>query len=238
MNNRDLPIRLYEAIHAGDEPREYNHWHASALTKCPREQWLLRKGVPKTRQIGGGLKLRWQVGHAVEERVRPYLKSIYPELESNVRLTSEELQLTGEFDNYDPITRTIIEVKSVHPYAFKRTKPGEPDGLRDDKPYVHHEYQNHAYVLLMNEEDLTPESITYLYVSLDGRICAYTTPVQDLLVVNVRKRLELLNSAWETGIAPPCWCADKAHPLYDVSMKWCDYQQEGHACCLLEDDAA
>jgi len=152
--NDEIAIKLYQAIAEDNEVRKYNEFHASNIAECPRAHFYRRLGLEPLKRASGALVLRWQTGHKVEEVIRPYLQKIYPNLISNVRMTNDRLNLTGEFDNYDPDSKQLIEIKSVHPQAVKYKKVGDSrNHLRDEKQYLHHEWQQHAYVYLMSQKD-------------------------------------------------------------------------------------
>lgn len=254
MNTQELTVKLYQAVNAEERDKRDEHWHASTIAQCPRANYFARKGVPSVAEASGAMKLRWATGHALEGVVRPYLKSIYPNLVSNVRFTNEELDLTGEVDNYDPDSKTIIEVKSVHPNAVRYKKVGEDRyHLKDDKQYLHHEYQQHAYVLLMQHLDtecvegysesmggaedinsalpIEVERIIYLYVNLSGLVVVYDSPVKQEILANVKKRVDILNQAWRSGEVPPCLC-EESHPLYRGQMQYCPYKTDNDCCNL------
>lgn len=239
-----LSVKLYQTIHEMDKPREMNQWHASSIAECPRAQYFRRKGVPQVREPSAALILRWKAGHAIETAVRPYLKEIFPDLVSNKRLSSDKLDLTGEFDNYTPKTKTIIEVKSVHDYAFKEQGGGlylkEHDGLHDNgnnkwvpklTPYLHHELQNHCYVKLLREAGMEVENINYVYISLSGRIVTYETTVQKKLLNSVTRRLKKLSEAWEAQTPPNCVC-DPDNVLWGPVLQYCPYREDEKCCDL------
>lgn len=224
MIDKDLTIKLYDSIRDANEPRVYKHWHASSIGECPRGHFYKRKGVPALREAGAGKMVRWQAGHILEEVIRPHLLKLYPDLKSNIRYTSEALDLTGEFDNYSIKEKALIEVKSVHVNAPNYIE-------KDGKPYLNHEYQNHAYVLLLEEKDLPVENIIYVYISLDGRILAVPTKVQSEILTNVKKRLDMLTKALETNIPPECFCQPD-HPLWKSTTQYCDYKGDKECCSL------
>lgn len=268
-----LVIDLYQAIADAREDRPMYKWHASALAQCPRTQYFKRMGVkPLTRPTGAKV-VRWDSGHAIEGTIRPYLKMLYPNLVSNVRFANKSLDLTGEADNYDPDSKTIIEIKSIsgHALAYKGVNddrhylkqenlnfvPGSreaPKWVKKLDPYLHHEYQQHAYALLMQDpktevkwpkekqEDevyetlgkaLPVEQIIYLYITLDGLMLSYETDVKPEITGAVKKRLDMLKTAWETKTPPPCFCLQENHPLYGNTMKWCEYRTD-NGCCSLD----
>lgn len=227
----ELAIKLYTNIISADEPRVFEAWHASSLAECPKAHYLKRLGVERVNRPGAGKMLRWKAGHLIEEVIRPFLEVEFDDLKSNVRLNNKELDLTGEYDNYSEKRGMIIEVKSVHDRAFKYKKVGEDRfNLIDSKPYLNHELQNHAYALMLQEEGKPVNGITYVYITLDGRIATYSTKVNDNILAEVKKRLSILNDAWESKIAPKCICQDKNHPLYKSTMQYCDYK-DGDKCC-------
>lgn len=222
----DLSVKLYTALWENDKRRDDDHWHASSLAKCPREQYFERLGVAPTQKPTGAKVLRWQVGHKVEEVIRPYLLGLYPNLQSNVRLSKGSL--TGEYDNYDPDSKTLIEIKSVHPFAMGHLE-------KKPEPYLHHIVQNHAYVELMGGE---PERITFIYIGLDGRLMDVTIEVDPEYLSLVRKRLTALDEAWEAKTPPDCICNQTDHPLYKCQMQYCSYKEKDECCslALLESD--
>lgn len=222
LYNKDLAIALYESVRAEDEPRVLKAWHASSIAECPRTHYYKRIGVKPLKTMTGALLLRFQAGHIIEGFIRPHILKQYPKLKSNVRLNDKELDLTGEYDNYDPETKQLIEIKSVHPWAFKHLQ-------KEGKPYLHHEYQQHAYKILLKEV----EHITYVYIALDGQIEVFTTKPSEVIETNVRKRVELLNKAWEAQEPPLCLCGDESNPLYKGQMQYCDYKTDTD-CCSLE----
>ena len=226
----NLASSLYEAIKLDYQPRVFEHWHASSIADCPRAHYFKRLGITPTSIPGAGKMLRWKAGHLMEEAIRPYLEAVIPDIQSNVRLISKKLDLTGEYDNYSPENKTIYEIKSVHDFAFIYRKKDDPRfHLRDQQPYLNHQYQNHCYVLLLNESGEEVEFITYIYITLDGRIATYKTEVNKALAGHVRKRLALLTRAWKAQTPPDCLCNNKDHPLYKSTMQYCDYR--GEECC-------
>lgn len=263
--NKDLTIALYSAINEQDRPRDIQHWHASSIAKCPRALYFERKGIPglKENKPGGGKKLRWRSGHAIESTIRPELEKVFPGAISNVRFTNEELDLTGEFDLYHPESKTLISVKSIHDFAMK-TLDGTT-GLKEDtgaknargnivwglkkEPYIHHQWQEHAYVLLMSHKatqvnlnlgglSYTPdlwskvvevENITYVYISLGGLIVCYTTPVNPEILDLVTRKVAYLNDCWSKNEVPACLCQE-GREMYQVQDQYCPYRTETGCC--------
>jgi hypothetical protein len=247
--NNEASIKLYQSIADANETREFKHWHASSIAECPRAHWMKRKGVKATNIPSAALMLRWNAGHAFEEIIRPHIPKLFDvnfePIRSNVRLTSEKLDLTGEYDNFSVDNDTLIEVKTVHDYAFVdrdgHTYLKEKTGTNSrgqntwgikNTPYLHHELQNHCYTLLLNETGIEVKAIKYVYISLSGRIVVYDTVVQEELLDNIHKRLEVLNKAWDSDSPPPCIC-ESTHPLYDSVMQYCDYK-DGNNCCVIK----
>lgn len=222
------------------------HWHASSIGECPRTQYFKRLGVPFQSVPSGAKILRWSAGHNIEQAIRPHIEKLYKGIGSNERMTSEALDLTGEFDNYSEEEATLVEIKSVSDFAFlerngmlglKEQIGSMPNGNKrwglKNSPYLHHEWQQHAYMLLLRELGKPLFNIHYVYISLNGRIVGYKTEVQDSILNDVTARLALLNRAWQTQTPPECICNDTIHPMYDGVMQWCDYRQ-GNECCSLE----
>jgi hypothetical protein len=186
--------------------------------------------------------LRWKAGHLMEEAIREHIDGLFDsEVLTNQRLFSEELDLTGEYDNYVPEKKTLVEIKTVHDYAFIE-REGQPYLKQDTgektasgrvrwepklSPYLHHEIQNHAYALLIGDV----EHVVYVYISLSGRILVYNTDIQPELTQNVLNRLSVLNEAWGTETLPGCICTPE-HPLWDSVMQYCPYRVEEGLCCL------
>lgn len=243
--NNIRAIELYQAIANGNEERVFEMWHASSMAMCPKAHYMKRLGVPEKAEKPSGAKvIRWQAGHNLEKAIRPYIGDVYGDLASNERMTSEKMQLTGEFDNLVLVDNRLVEIKSVHDYAFydkdgvtslKEQIGTWPNGNKKwapkDTPYLGHEIQNHSYVLLLEENSKTVENIDYVYISLSGRLVVYSTQVQEKLILNVKSRLQALNEAWKDKIAPVCICRED-HPLYDSVMQWCPYKTE-KGCCEL-----
>jgi hypothetical protein len=205
--NKQLTVDLYQSINARDRQREINHWHCSSLAKCPRALFLERKqvaGLPDN-EPGGGKKLRWRAGHAIEGTIRPELKEKYPNLLANIRMTSKALDLTGEFDGYDPDTKALVSVKSVHDFAMI-TRDGEI-GLKEEigtkmgrngrevkdyalktDPYHHHEWQEASYAILQEEADTTAQQLVIVGHAkvevpipgwVDGKIVTVDTIIEE-----------------------------------------------------------
>lgn len=248
--NNDTSIALYQAIKESDERRVFTLWHASSISDCPRAHYYKRLGIKPLDEPSAALVIRWGAGHLLEEMIRPHIETVYGKTKSNERLQSDTLHLTGEFDNLVLKDNRLVEVKSVHDMAFieregktylKEKTGTSMRGGREinnwgakETPYLHHELQNHAYVLLLAENGITVKNIDYVYISLSGRIVVYSTEVQDALLDNVKARLDTLNAAWKTQTPPVCICSPE-HNLYESVMKYCDYKnQETGECCSLE----
>lgn len=227
----DLASKLYTVIRDNDEQRVFEKWHASSIADCPRAHYLKRLGVERLTGAGAGKMLRWKAGHLMEEAIRPYLQSLYSDLESNIRMDSEVMDMTGEFDNYSETAKTIFEIKSVHDFAFAYKKVADKRfHLKGEKQYLNHELQNHCYVKLLREKGRPVEKITYVYITLDGRIATYETDVNPYTLAEVDKRLDILNKAWATKTPPDCLCKDENHVLYKSTMQYCEYRN-GDKCC-------
>lgn len=256
MNLNELTSSLYQSLSEDGGPRKIEAWHASQLAQCPRSQYLSRLGVPSTGRATGAKILRWEAGHIIEGVIRPHLKKLYPNLLSNIRLVNKDLDLSGEFDNYDPDSGTIIEIKSVSSHAVKYRKVTDDRyHLKDERPYLHHELQQAAYVLLMREEGThfvqqdeqlkLPDylkimkdakevsQIIYIYITLDGLLVPYSTSVNDEMVQKVAGRLTTLRKCWKTQVPPGCMCDLEDHPLYKSVMQYCPYRS-GDKCCSLD----
>lgn len=228
----ELASKVYQAVQNADEIRVFEKWHASSIAECPRSHYFKRLAVPRKSYVGAGKMLRWKAGHLYEEAIRPFLEEVYPDLISNERIESSTLDLTGEYDNYTATEKMIIEDKTVHDFAMQyRRKDDKRFHLKDAKPYLNHELQNHCYVLLLREQGKEVEFITYLYITLDGRIATYKTPVKPELLNEVQERLRTLNTAWANQEPPECICNEK-HPLWKSTMQYCDYRN-GDECCSL-----
>lgn len=233
INISDLTTSLYQSISDENKPREMKYWHASSLAMCPRTQFYMRAGIPPLQKPGAGKVLRWKAGHLIEEVIRPHLKKQFPNLISNVRFTNEDLDLTGEIDNYDPDSKSLIEIKSVSSHAVKYRKVADTRAhLRDEHQYLNHEYQQAAYVELTKPQ-YEVEQIVYLYITLDGLLVPYSTPVNEQIIMKVKKRLEILREAWELQTPPQCICLQEDHPLYKSTMQWCEFKEE-NGCCSIE----
>lgn len=246
--NKDKVIELYQAIQNSNKERVYEHWHASSLAECPRTQYFKRLGIKPLTKPSAAKVLRWKSGHLMEEAIRPIVEEVYGKTVSNQRFTSVKLDLTGEFDNFVLVGNRLVEIKTVHDMAFidrngstylkeNLGKTTQSTGRvitnwgAKEKPYMHHEIQNHGYVLLLAEEGIQVEGIDYVYISLSGRLCVYSTEVQQELINNAEARLRALDKAWKTKTPPACIC-DSKHPLYAGVMQWCDYKTE-YGCCSL-----
>lgn len=248
MINNLRSSELYDAIEKANERREYKHWHASSIAECPRTQYMKRLGRPSLNNPTGAKILRWNAGHAIEFAIRDHIEKVYGSIDSNKRFTSDKLDLTGEFDNLVLSDSRLIEIKSVHDFAFheeggvtalkedtgqKGPRGGKVFGLKQD-PYMHHELQNHAYVLLLKEQGIEVKSIDYVYISLGGRIAVYSTRVSGSKLEAVERRLKELREAWERQEPPKCLCKDYDSPLYAGVYRYCDYRRETTGeCCEL-----
>lgn len=248
MNN-EATIKLYQAISESNEDRVFKHFHASSIADCPRAHYMKRMGIAGLEKPSAAKILRWKTGHLAEQAFRDFVPVLFDkdtEIKSNVRLTSKKLDLTGEYDNYSPEFKTLVEIKTVHDYAFVerdgKTYLKDHDGFdakgrnkwkAKDTPYLHHEIQNHCYVKLLAEEGEIVEAIKYVYISLSGRIVVYDTKIQEDIMGNVNRRLEALNKAWKDQVPPECICKE-GHPLYDSVMKWCPYREENNCCVIKE----
>lgn len=245
MLDQQMSISLYQSIAEADEERVFDHWHASSIAMCPRAHYFKRLGIKRLEVPSGAKILRWSAGHNIEQAIRPHIEKLYEGVGSNERMTSEAMQLTGEFDNYTDKLATLIEIKSVSDFAFlerngstglKEIIGSMPNGNKrwglKNTPYLHHEWQQHCYVKLLRELNKPIEKIDYVYISLNGRIVGYKTEVQQAILADVTARLDLLNRAWEAQQPPECLCHETDHPMYDGVMQWCDYRS-GDDCCSL-----
>jgi len=245
MLDTNISSEIYNRIKDDNEDRIFKHWHASSLAECPLSQYMKRLQVPVLREPGAGMMLRWKAGHVLEEVIRPYLGRV----ESNVRMTSKKHDLTGEYDNYSPERKALVEIKSVHPAAFrdqttmgiKETALKEwvgklPDGRNKwgnkQEPYLHHLMQQHAYILLMAEQGVEVEEIVFVYIALDGRVVTYSEKPDQVHTDEVLRRLDVLNTAWETKTPPECICTELEHPLFKPVMQYCDYKGKDECCSL------
>lgn len=243
MIDTQLKAKLYDSIEAGNKEHPYQNWHASALASCPRSHYFKRLQIPPVNKPGAGKILRWSAGHNMEEAIREHVENVFPDVKSNVRLTNKDLDLTGEYDNLSG--QTLIEIKTVHDYAFKESKEGGI-GLKEQigtmangnkqwgiKPhaYLHHMYQNHVYAYML--KPLEVEKIVFIYISLSGRMVIYVEDIDPQFFAKIEDRLDLLNKAWKNQTPPDCICGDKNNPLYDSVLQWCDYKQ-GNDCCSLQ----
>ena len=251
MIDRDKTIKLYQAILDSNKERVFEHWHASSIATCPRNHYFKRLGIPSLTKPSAAKVIRWTAGHHLETAIREHVESVWGKTASNERMTSKELDLTGEFDNYVIHNNRLVEIKSVHDMAFierqgeaslknkigtKTLSNGKEQAVYEPKttPYLNHELQNHAYVLLLKEKGITVEGIDYVYIALGGRMCVYSTEVQPTLLDNVKTRLNMLNDAYKTKTPPPCICDQKEHPLYENTMQYCDFRNdEAGTCCDL-----
>lgn len=230
---KDRSIQLYQSINDANEERVYKHFHASSIAICPRAHYYNRLGVKSVRKPTAAKMIRWGAGHKLEEELREHIDKVWGGTTSNIRLTSEELDLTGEYDNLTKDGTTLIEVKSVHERAFRKVD-GEY-GLIDAKPYLNHEYQNHAYVLLLAEEHLDVKNIDYVYTTLSGLLCVYHTEVDPKKLEWVRRRLKSLRNAWKTQTLPPCLCLNYDSELYKGVYQYCDYYDHPNGVCCSEE---
>jgi CRISPR/Cas system-associated exonuclease Cas4 (RecB family) len=241
--------KLYKSISDANEDRDMHHWHASSLAMCPKAHYMMRKKIPATSTPTAAKILRWQAGHLMEEAIREHVPALFDsqvEVLSNQRLTSEAMDLTGEYDNYVESEKTIVEVKTVHDYAFKESEGmtylkaqdgNHPNGnkkwIPKLTPHLNHEMQNHAYVMLLREKGLEVSKIKYVYISLSGRIVVYNTDVQQDILNNITKRLEVLSQAWSKDEPPECICKE-GHPFWSNTMQYCPYQSELGCCEIIK----
>lgn len=241
MNPNALSIALYQEISKANEPRIFKSWHASSIAACPRAHYFQRLAVPVTSTATAAKMLRWEAGHVMEGVIRPYLVKLFPDLKSNVRIYNKEFDLTGEYDNFVPSIAELLEIKSVHDRAVRYRKVTEDrHNLKDDRPYLAHEWQQHAYVLLIQGQSSDPvaveavKGITYIYITLGGLLVPYSTPVKESIFNAVKLRLMLLNAAWASKTPPACVCRD-SDELWASKNQFCDYRDaSGGECCSLK----
>jgi hypothetical protein len=242
--SKDLSVKLYQSIAEENEERVYKLWHASSISICPRAHYFHRLGVAGLTKPSGAKVIRWGAGHKLEEQLRPHIDKVWGETSANVRLTSDKWSLTGEYDNLSKDGKTLIEVKSVSDWAFYKGPLTSETTLKQDsgeknkwnrpvyepmpEPYIHHVLQNHAYALLLGE---TVENIDFVYASLSGLLCVYQTKVEPKYIEWVKRRLTLLNEAWEAQEPPECLC-DESSPLWGPVFQWCDYRTDAGCCSL------
>lgn len=247
MLSNELAIKLYQSIGAGNEERVYKHWHASSIAICPRAHYFHRLGIPGLTKPSGAKVIRWGAGHKLEEELRPHISEVWGGTTSNTRHTSEKWDLTGEYDNLILDGSALVEVKSVSDWAFykgplssqsvlkkdsgRKNKWNRPEYEPMDEPYIHHVLQNHAYVLLLEEQGSNVGSIDFVYASLSGLLCVYQTKVDIKYLMWVKARLYLLNDAWLAKEPPKCLCSPDSQ-LWGPVYQWCDYKTEDGCCSL------
>ena len=248
MIDREKTIKLYQSILEGNDDRVFKHWHASSITMCPRAHYFKRQGIATLSKPSAAKVIRWSAGHHLETAIRDHVNNVWGATISNERLTSKEWDLTGEFDNKTVSDNRLIEIKSVHDMAFiersgeaslkekvgiKTLANGKDQFVWEPKttPYLAHELQNHAYVMLLAEQGVEVKNIDYVYIALGGRLCVYSTEVSPEYIDNVKKRLTMLNEAQKTNTPPPCMCHMTEHPLYDSTLQFCDYKNETTGTC-------
>lgn len=257
MIDRQKTIQLYQSILDGNNERVFKHWHASSIALCPRAHYFKRKGIKGLNKPSAAKVIRWSAGHHLETAIRDHVANVWGATISNERLTSKEWDLTGEFDNKTVSDNRLIEIKSVHDMAFierngeaslkekigtKTLSTGKEQAIYEPKtePYLNHQLQNHAYVLLLEEQGIEVKNIDYVYIALGGRLCVYSTEVSQEYLDNVKQRLIMLKKAQESDTPPPCMCHLTEHPLYENTLQWCDYKNEATGkCCeltLLKED--
>lgn len=252
MINNQVSIDLYRIISKSNEARLMEQWHCSSIAQCPKAQYMARLGVERLSKPTASKVLRWKAGHLIEEAIRPFIDEVYSGVESNVRLESKKLDMTGEFDNYSPSQKRVIEVKSVDDMAFKddggllglKNQIGFwPNGNKKwgikETPYLSHEWQNHGYHLLGKENGYEIKGVDYVYISLRGRIVVYSTDItsDSSITKDVKERITLLNKAWKTKTPPPCICTKDGqpnvdNPMWHTALRYCDYQTTT-GCCEL-----
>jgi hypothetical protein len=243
MIDTQIKTKLYESIELGNKEHTYENWHVSALASCPRSHYFKRLQIPPINKPGAGKILRWSAGHNMEEAIREHVENVFPDVKSNVRLLDTKNDLTGEYDNLSG--QTLIEIKTVHDYAFKESKDGlvglkeqvgvHPNGNKKwdmkQHAYLHHVMQNHGYAMMLRDEVEVTE-IIFIYISLSGRMCIYREPIEQVHFDEINRRLDILNKAWESKTPPDCMCQEKNNPLWATTMQWCDYRN-GDDCCNL-----
>lgn len=239
----DKTVALYQSLGNSNKLRRYDHWHASSIADCPRAHFYKRLGVKPLTKASGAKVIRWGAGHKLEGELRSHIDKVWGSTTSNIRLTSDTLDLTGEYDNLTIDAVTLVEVKSVSDWAFytkgaekclkqatgRKNEWGKDEYGPKDTPYLPHEYQNHAYVLLLAEQHLNVKFIDYVYASLSGLLCVYHTEVDPLKLTWVKNRLERLNKAWRDKRLPPCICKPESE-LWGPTYQWCDYRTD-NGCC-------
>lgn len=244
MLDTDLSIKLYQSISDSREERPMSAWHPSSICACPRASYFKRLGIPEleVNRPSAAKLLRWSAGHHLETAIREHIQNLYPDVISNEKLESKEWDLRGEYDNYSPKEKTLIEIKSVDDFAFierdgeltlKEQSGFHPNGNKKweakNEPYLHHILQNHAYALMLRELGKEVETIKFVYLALKGRICSYSVPVEEKYLEAVKRRLTTLQDAWEKQEAPECVC-NPDNPLWGPVLQWCGYKTENDCC--------
>ena len=245
MINKLRSSAIYDSVVQANDERVFHNWHVSSLAMCPKAHYMKRLGVKTYNQPTGAKILRWGAGHCIEDVIREHISKVYGETESNIRITSDKYDLTGEYDNLTIKDHRLVEVKSVHDLAFiekdgmtglkydtggKGPRGGVVWAIRDE-PHLHYALQQHGYVLLLKERGITVANIDYIFISLSGRVVAYSTKVDAEKIKWLEDRIELLNKAWKTKTPPPCTCKEFDSELYKSVYQYCDYKDETNATC-------
>lgn len=198
-------------------------WRASRIGSCLKQQYLeFHLKQPKVNDFDAQSLRRFEVGHSWSRQFAKWFEEMGFSVQEEVEFYDEELDLGAHadfiLDREDPelpgriIQRLGVELKSVNSRAF----------WHDDKAPIENMLQAACYDILYRKKGLSRSQVCtwlVLRVSKDD-----LTMNQHLVTEHHRdmamERLEILNTAKKTGVAPPCTCTEGDDPWH---YKYCGY---------------
>lgn len=139
---KSLATALYQYLSVR-EPERFSHGeylHVTDLySACFRQIFYSRKlGVPVERHIPASLRMAFEMGIIVEERIRAWLTELRIIHDGPQVLKDDELKITGTADGR-LLNNTLVEVKGMDPAVFRFTAK---------RPLPRHKFQVETYLWL------------------------------------------------------------------------------------------
>jgi len=186
---------------ADREPKEIKSWHASKLGYCLSGVYFERIGIQPLTLPDARLKRVFQCGNLFEKYVMEEMAKVETvEVEEQVRVESDELNVTGYIDCVIKFAdgEMPVEFKSQNSRAFWYMVGDPKKGRAGEGAYPHHKMQLLMYMYINGYK-----VGKLVYISKDDLcIQEYVIDINDPLLQTALENVTKLNEALKTGVPP------------------------------------